>query len=203
MPTRTIAYLRVSTEKQDLQRWLLAAPEALGESLFILSEEFGNWEDSKRRIDLLALDEDANLVVIELKRTDDGGHMDLQAIRYAVRLRQKDAHARQEARQTRERTPRSPVPPIKPTVHLTRCSRPGARGPSRTAGVAACVNHSLPFSPQESSKSGAFGPPKATGAWPLASQTGCEQAENLTGKAGCTASARISGRKQPSPAPQR
>jgi hypothetical protein len=52
--------------------------------LFILAEEFGNWEDSKRRIDLLALDEDANLVVIELKRTDDGGHMDLQAIRYAA-----------------------------------------------------------------------------------------------------------------------
>jgi hypothetical protein len=32
----------------------------------------------------LALDKDANLVVIELKRTDDGGHMELQAIRYAA-----------------------------------------------------------------------------------------------------------------------
>ena len=40
-------------------------------------------EDSPRRIDLLGLDKDANLVVIELKRTEDGGHMELQAIRYA------------------------------------------------------------------------------------------------------------------------
>jgi hypothetical protein len=33
---------------------------------------------------LLGLDKDANLVVFELKRTEDGGHMDLQAIRYAA-----------------------------------------------------------------------------------------------------------------------
>ncbi len=39
---------------------------------------------SKRRVDLLAVDRDANLVVIELKRTEDGGHMELQAVRYAA-----------------------------------------------------------------------------------------------------------------------
>ena len=50
----------------------------------VVSEEFGGWEDSKRRIDLLGVDRDANLVVIELKRTEDGGHMELQAIRYAA-----------------------------------------------------------------------------------------------------------------------
>jgi hypothetical protein len=32
----------------------------------------------------LGIDKDANLVVIELKRTEDGGHMELQAIRYAA-----------------------------------------------------------------------------------------------------------------------
>jgi len=52
-------------------------------NILVISEEFGDWQDSKRRIDLLGLDRDANLVVIELKRTDDGGHMELQAIRYA------------------------------------------------------------------------------------------------------------------------
>ncbi len=41
-------------------------------------------EDSRRRIDLLGLDKEANLVIIELKRTEDGGHMELQAIRYAA-----------------------------------------------------------------------------------------------------------------------
>ncbi|HEX8772446.1 MAG TPA: hypothetical protein VF735_02505 [Pyrinomonadaceae bacterium] len=50
----------------------------------IIAEEFGEWEESKRRIDLLGLDKDANLFVLELKRTEDGGHMELQAIRYAA-----------------------------------------------------------------------------------------------------------------------
>ncbi|MFO0911496.1 MAG: DUF4268 domain-containing protein [Pirellulales bacterium] len=34
----------------------------------------------------MAIDLDANLVVIELKRTADGGHMELQAIRYAAMI---------------------------------------------------------------------------------------------------------------------
>ncbi|MCF6253078.1 MAG: hypothetical protein L3J75_17695 [Methylococcaceae bacterium] len=50
----------------------------------VIAEEFGEWSESGRRIDLLAIDKNANLVVIELKRTDDGGHMELQAIRYAA-----------------------------------------------------------------------------------------------------------------------
>jgi len=72
------------TERYDIQRLLrdnisIIAPECL-----VISEEFGNWQESRRRIDLLAVDKQANLVVIELKRTEDGGHMDLQAIRYAA-----------------------------------------------------------------------------------------------------------------------
>lgn len=51
-----------------------------------MAEEFGEWEDSRRRIDLLVVDKGGNLVVIELKRTEDGGHMDLQAIRYAAMI---------------------------------------------------------------------------------------------------------------------
>lgn len=73
-------------ERQDLQRWLRDSPEALGETLFVIAEEYGEFEDAKRRIDLLAIDEEANLVVVELKRTDDGGFMDLQAIRYAAMI---------------------------------------------------------------------------------------------------------------------
>lgn len=57
--------------------------EVISPDTLVISEEFGEWEESKRRIDLLGIDRDANLVVIELKRTEDGGHMELQAIRYA------------------------------------------------------------------------------------------------------------------------
>lgn len=70
-------------ERDDLQRLLRSQIEVLGDDLYVLTEEFGDWEDSRRRIDLLAIDLQANLVVIELKRTSDGGHMELQAIRYA------------------------------------------------------------------------------------------------------------------------
>jgi hypothetical protein len=70
-------------ERDDLQRLLRSQIEVLGDDLYVLTEEFGDWEDSRRRIDLLAIDRQANIVVIELKRTHDGGYMDLQALRYA------------------------------------------------------------------------------------------------------------------------
>ena len=70
-------------ERTDIQRLLRTQIEVLGDDLYVLSEEFAEWDDSKRRIDLLAIDKQAWLVVIELKRTQDGGHMELQAIRYA------------------------------------------------------------------------------------------------------------------------
>jgi hypothetical protein len=71
-------------ERRDLQRLLKADITPLGDDLMVLSEEFGDWEDSSRRIDLLCLDRDARLVIVEIKRTQDGGHMDLQAVRYAA-----------------------------------------------------------------------------------------------------------------------
>ena len=71
-------------ERTDLQRILRDQPDVLEEGLLIISEEYGNWQDSNRRIDLLAVDADGRLVVIELKRGDTGEHMDLQAIRYAA-----------------------------------------------------------------------------------------------------------------------
>jgi hypothetical protein len=82
IPEASFAELRVR-ERGDLQRLLRTQIDVLGDDLYVLTEEFGDWEDSRRRIDLLAIDPQANLVVIELKRTNDGGHMELQAIRYA------------------------------------------------------------------------------------------------------------------------
>jgi len=65
-------------ERADLQRLLREQVEIVSSDTLVVAEEFGEWEDSRRRIDLLGLDRHANLVVIELKRTEDGGHMELQ-----------------------------------------------------------------------------------------------------------------------------
>ena len=92
-------------ERQDLQRILRGQPDVLEEGLFIITEEFSNWEGSGRSIDLLGLDATGRLAVIELKRGNTGEHMDLQAIRYAamvstITLQQTiDAHQRYLDRQ--------------------------------------------------------------------------------------------------------
>ena len=72
------------TERGDLQRLLRDQIDIVDPDLLVIAEEFCDWDESARRIDLLALDRSANVVVIELKRTEDGGHMELQAIRYAA-----------------------------------------------------------------------------------------------------------------------
>jgi len=81
---RTTLHEQSFKERDDLQRLLKDDLSVIGDDLFLIKEEFSQWEDSKRRIDLLALDRNGSLVVIELKRTEDGGHMELQALRYAA-----------------------------------------------------------------------------------------------------------------------
>ena len=71
-------------ERSDLQRLLRAQISVIDKDVLVIAEEFADWEDSRRRIDLLGVDKGGALVVIELKRTEDGGHMELQAIRYAA-----------------------------------------------------------------------------------------------------------------------
>ncbi len=73
-------------ERRNIQQLLRRQIGVLSERLMVIAEEFGDWLDSSRRIDLLCLDTDANLVVVELKRSDDGGHMELQALRYAAMI---------------------------------------------------------------------------------------------------------------------
>ena len=71
-------------EAEDLQRILREQIEVVSPDTLVISEEYSRWEGSLRRIDLLGLDRNATLVVIELKRTQRGGHMELQALRYAA-----------------------------------------------------------------------------------------------------------------------
>lgn len=89
--TSTMLELKAFKDKhikeRDIQNIIKSNPKILGEDLLIISEELAPCEDSKKRLDLLALDKSGKLVVIELKRNDDGFHMDLQAIRYASMIR--------------------------------------------------------------------------------------------------------------------
>ena len=71
-------------ERKHLQAALRDQIEVICPDCLVIAEEFSDWADSGRRIDLLAVDKEANLVVVELKRTETGEHMDLQAIRYAA-----------------------------------------------------------------------------------------------------------------------
>ncbi|CAN5344970.1 hypothetical protein BH20ACI1_BH20ACI1_26140 [soil metagenome] len=73
-------------ERQHLQSALREQIEIIAPNCLVIAEEFSEWAESQRRIDLLAIDKQANIVVIELKRSDTGEFMELQAIRYASML---------------------------------------------------------------------------------------------------------------------
>jgi hypothetical protein len=83
VPTTSFAAAGVK-ERSDLQRLLRDQPDVFDDNLFVISEEFSDWEDSQLRIDILALSRAGRLVVIELKRDEQGGLMELQAVRYAA-----------------------------------------------------------------------------------------------------------------------
>src|SRR5689334_20531147 len=71
-------------ERAHLQAAIRENVGLLGDNLLVIAEEYGDFADANRRIDLLCIDREARPVVVELKRTNDGGHMELQALRYAA-----------------------------------------------------------------------------------------------------------------------
>jgi hypothetical protein len=71
-------------ERQHIEQWLIDHPEILGERLLVITKEFAEFEQSQKRLDILALDENKKLVVLELKRDASGSLAELQAIRYAA-----------------------------------------------------------------------------------------------------------------------
>jgi len=70
-------------ERKDLQEWIANEPSVLGEDLLIIQKEFDGFDSTRERLDLLALDKDANLVVIENKLDDSGRDVIWQALKYA------------------------------------------------------------------------------------------------------------------------
>jgi hypothetical protein len=74
-------------EVQDLQNWVLANTEVLGEPLLLLDDQFKDFEGAQDRLDILCADRKGHLVVVELKRTDSADYADLQSLRYAAMIR--------------------------------------------------------------------------------------------------------------------
>jgi hypothetical protein len=70
-------------EENDIQEWAIDEPQLLGEDLLVISSEYSNFEDTRDRLDILALDNQGKLVVVELKRDQADKTTDLQAIKYA------------------------------------------------------------------------------------------------------------------------
>lgn len=71
------------TERRHLQEWLANQPDALGEELLIIQKEFDGFDDTRERLDLLAIDKEGNLVIIENKLDDSGRDVVWQALKYA------------------------------------------------------------------------------------------------------------------------
>ncbi|NRG27407.1 DUF91 domain-containing protein [Bacillus circulans] len=69
-------------ERQHLEEWIRKSPEILGEDLLIIAHEYDKFEVNER-LDLLAIDNEGNLVIIEVKRDTTGSSVDFQALKYA------------------------------------------------------------------------------------------------------------------------
>ncbi len=70
-------------ERANLQEWLENDPEVFGEELLIIQKEFDGFDDTRERLDLLAIDKQGNLVVIENKLDDSGRDVTWQVLKYA------------------------------------------------------------------------------------------------------------------------
>jgi hypothetical protein len=76
--------------EQRLEDFVVAEPELAGEPLLILGRQLREFEEDVDRLDVLALDEDGEIVLLELKVTDDFRVTDLQALAYAAAYANQD-----------------------------------------------------------------------------------------------------------------
>ena len=73
-------------ERYDIQEWVAENPSILGDDLLIVTKEFSDFDKTRARLDLLAVDRNGKLVIIEMKRDDSGADAHWQAIKYASYL---------------------------------------------------------------------------------------------------------------------
>lgn len=72
-------------EREHLQEWLENTPTAFGEDdeLLFIQKEFDRFDDTRERLDLLAIDKQGDLVIIENKLDDSGRDVTWQVLKYA------------------------------------------------------------------------------------------------------------------------
>lgn len=70
-------------EREHLQEWLENTSDAFGEELLFIQKEFDGFDDTRERLDLLAIDKQGDLVVIENKLDDSGRDVTWQVLKYA------------------------------------------------------------------------------------------------------------------------
>ena len=84
MKLKQVSYSQLGyTEVHHLQEWIANQPDALGEELLVIQKEFAGFEDTRERLDLLAIDKKGGLVVIENKLDDSGKDVVWQSLKYA------------------------------------------------------------------------------------------------------------------------
>jgi alkylated DNA nucleotide flippase Atl1 len=75
-------------ERQDLEAWVMSAPELAGGDFTLLTSEFDRFDRTSERLDVLGIVRvepgHGRLVVVELKRDGTSTTVDLQAIKYAA-----------------------------------------------------------------------------------------------------------------------
>ncbi|HEX8745463.1 MAG TPA: hypothetical protein VF712_20225 [Thermoleophilaceae bacterium] len=70
-------------DELTLERWIVECPELVGERLLVLGRQLAEFEEDQGRLDVLAIDDSGELVLIELKVTENFRVTDLQALGYA------------------------------------------------------------------------------------------------------------------------
>lgn len=81
-PLEPVEFAGRLTEK-ELEDQLAAAPNLLGEELLILGRQLIDFAEDNKRLDLLAVDTEGEIVLIELKVDNQFAFTDLQALGYA------------------------------------------------------------------------------------------------------------------------
>jgi len=70
-------------ERENLQEWIANDSSFFNEEFLIIQKEFDGFDDTRERLDLLALDKFGDIVVIENKLADSGRDVVWQVLKYA------------------------------------------------------------------------------------------------------------------------